>query len=69
MDDIFGGIDPSEEVISTKYVNVRGREEHESLLRDSNKMLSLGLDPVYEKMVYLRRWGSWLNGSVNYSGD
>lgn len=54
--------------ISEKWINVNGREEHESILRDTNKMYSLGLDPVYEKMIYLRRWGSWLNGSTNYLG-
>ncbi len=52
----------------TIWVNIKGRDEHETLLRDSDKMHSLGLDPVYEKMVYLRRYGSWLNGSTNYLG-
>ncbi len=52
----------------TKWINVKGREEHESLLRDSDKMWQMGLDPMYEKMVYLRRWGSWLNGCVDYTG-
>jgi len=61
-------LDLPPEKLETKWVNVKGREEHETLLRDSNKMWSLGLDPMYEKMVYLRRWGSWLNGSTSYDG-
>lgn len=68
MDDNFGGIDPPAHKLEPKLINVKGREEHETMLRDSNKMHSLGLDPVYEKMVYLKRWGSRLNGCVDYSG-
>jgi hypothetical protein len=59
----------SKEVIETKWINVNGRKEHEAMLRDCDKMWELGLDPSYEKMVYLRRWGSWLNGSTNYLGE
>ncbi len=59
----------SEEMIETKWINVKGREEHEAILRDSGKMWELGLDPAYEIMVYLKRWGSWLNGSTNYLGE
>ncbi len=66
--DSFRGIDPPAHELPRKLINVNGREEHEAMLRDSDKMWSLGLDPVYEKMVYLRRWGSWLNGCVDYSG-
>jgi len=62
-------LDSPGEQISVNYINVNGREEHETMLRDSDKMHSLGLDPAYEKMVYLRRWGSWLNGCVDYSGQ
>jgi hypothetical protein len=54
-------IDPPAEQIPVKYINVNGREEHEALLRDEAKMLELGLDPIYEKIVYLKRWGGWLN--------
>jgi hypothetical protein len=61
-------INPPPEIPETKWINVRGREEHEAILRDIDKMWSLGLNPTYEKMVYLRRWGSWLNGSVSYDG-
>lgn len=48
------------EQIPVDYINVNGREEHEALLRDEAKMLELGLDPMYERMVYLTRWGGWL---------
>tara|TARA_R110000868_G_scaffold200302_2_gene447617 strand:+ start:915 stop:1133 length:219 start_codon:yes stop_codon:yes gene_type:complete len=65
----FGGIDPPSHKLETKLINVNGREEHEAMLREPDKMLSLGLDPVYEKMVYLGRWGSWLNGCINYTGN
>lgn len=43
-----------------KWVNVRGRKEHESLLRDPERCKELGLDIEFETMVYLRRWGNWL---------
>ena len=65
----FGGIDPPAERLEPKWININGREEHEAMLRDSDKMWSLGLDPAYEKIVYLKRWGSWLNGCTNYSGE
>jgi hypothetical protein len=67
--DSFGGIDPPSEKVETKWINVNGREEHEAILRNSDKMHSLGLDPYFEKMVYLKRWGSWLNGSFGYEGN
>lgn len=68
MNDDFGGIDPPAERMEPRWINVKGREEHEAMLRDSDKMWSLGLDPAYEKIVYLKRWGSWLNGSTNFLG-
>ena len=63
-----GAIDPPAEKLETTWVNVKGREEHEAILRDTDKMWSLGLDPAYEKIVYLKRWGTWLNGSHTYNG-
>lgn len=57
---ISDGIDPPAELPSVTYINVNGREEHEALLKDKAKMLELGLDPVYETIVYLKRWGGWL---------
>ena len=57
---MINGIDPPSELPPTKWVNVKGREEHESILKDEKKMLELGLDPYFEIMVYLKRWGGWL---------
>lgn len=42
-------------------VDVNGREEHEAILKDPKKCDELGLDMHYEIMVYLKRWGSFLN--------
>lgn len=54
------GIDPPAERLEPIWVNVQGREEHEAMLRDTEKMISLGLDPYFETMVYLQRWGGWI---------
>lgn len=54
------GIDPPDELPPVKYINVSGREEHEAILKDSQKCKDLGLDIFYETIVYLRRWGGWL---------
>lgn len=54
------GIDPPAHIPETKWINVNGREEHEALLKDPEKMRSLGLDPYFETMVYLKRWGGCL---------
>lgn len=43
-----------------KHINVRGREEHEAVIRDADWCKELGLDQAYEIMVYLKRWGEWL---------
>jgi hypothetical protein len=55
--------------LPVRYVDVNGREEHEAMLRDVPKMQSLGLDPLYERVIYLRRWGSWINGSIRFDGE
>jgi hypothetical protein len=68
LDNLYNS-DPGPEIRETTWTNVKGREEHETMLRDSYKMHKLGLDPAFEKMVYLKRWGSWLNGCTNYTGD
>jgi hypothetical protein len=39
---------------------VHGRQEHEAILRDAAKCKELGVDQIYEIVVYLKRWGSWL---------
>lgn len=59
-EDQFGGIDPPAERLTARKIDVHGREEHETMLADVGKMLSLGLDPYFESMVYLKRWGSYL---------
>jgi hypothetical protein len=63
------GDNPPAERIPTNWINVNGREQHEAMLRDPDKTLSLGLDLMFEKTVYLKRWGSWLNGSTKFSGE
>lgn len=61
MDEALGGgIDPPAELPETRYINVRGREEHEAVIKDTALCKELGLDQLYEAMVYLKRWGSWL---------
>lgn len=44
----------------TRYINIRGRTEHEAIIKDSSWCLELGLDQSYETSKYLKRWGSWL---------
>ncbi len=58
---IFEGIDPPAELPSTKWINVRGRAEHEAVIKDKGLCKELGLDQFYEAMVYLKRWGSFLS--------
>lgn len=57
----FGGIDPPGEMLEPIWINVNGREEHEAVIRDVAKCTELGLDQYFEIMVYLKRWGGWLN--------
>lgn len=54
------GIDPTSEKIPTKHIDVNGREEHEALIKNASKCKELGLDQIYETIVYLKRWGGWL---------
>ena len=55
------GLDPPAEQIPVRWVNVYGRKEHEALIKDTAKCKELGLDHVYETIVYLKRWGNWLS--------
>lgn len=55
------GIDPPSELPSIRWINVNGREEHETILRNSDKCNELGIDQLYEITVYLKRWGGWLS--------
>ena len=50
----------SSEVRDVKWINVRGREEHEAVLLDKSLCKELGLDQAYEIMIYLKRWGGFL---------
>jgi hypothetical protein len=54
------GIDPPAELPERKFINIRGREEHEAIIKDAAKCKELGLDQYYETMIYLKRWGGWL---------
>jgi len=50
----------ADQLPEVKWVNVRGRVEHEAIIRDAEWCKDLGLDQAYEIMIYLKRWGSWL---------
>jgi len=56
-----GGLPPS--LPQRKTIDVRGRREHEAFLKDPNKCAEHGLDIVYETMIYLKRWGAWLDAT------
>lgn len=55
------GIDPPAELPERREINVNGREEYEAVLKDAKKCEELGLDQYYETIIYLKRWGGWLN--------
>jgi hypothetical protein len=54
------GIDPPAHLPEIRRIDVRGREEHEAIIKDASWCKELGIDQVYETMVYLKRWGAWL---------
>ena len=60
-EDIWGVTNPPAQALERRHIDVRGREEHEAFLKDPQKCKELGLDIMYERMVYLKRWGGWLN--------
>lgn len=62
---LFEGIDPPSHIPERRTIDVKGRVEHEAVIKDSNKCKELGLDQVYEVMVYLNRWGGWLDAPEN----
>ena len=51
---------PPQKLHDPEWINVEGREEHEAIIKDKSKCAELGLDQVYETIVYLKRWGSFL---------
>lgn len=57
---LCNGEDPPEEQLQCRHIDVRGRKEHEAMLRNPEKCKELGLDIYYETVVYLNRWGGWL---------
>ena len=57
------GIDPPPHKMERVFVVVKGREEHEAVIKDAVKCKELGIDQLYETMVYLNRWGGWLNAN------
>jgi hypothetical protein len=58
---LFEGIDPPAELPPVKWINVRGRAEHEAVIKDRVLCEELGVDQIFETMKYLKRWGSWLS--------
>ena len=52
---------PPADIPPIKWVNVRGREEHEAVIKDAALCKELGLDQVYEIVAYMKRWGTWLS--------
>ena len=59
--DPFGGIDPPAELPKRKYHDVNGRKEREAILKDPKKCRELVVDIIYETIIYLKRWGRWLD--------
>lgn len=62
-DDPRVGIDPPAHLPQRRTIDVRGRKEHEEWLKNPQKMREYGLDPYFETMIYLKRWGGWLDES------
>ena len=57
---LFEGEDPPSQLPEVRMINVRGREEHEAVIKDTALCEELGLDQIYETLVYRKRWGGWL---------
>lgn len=45
------------------WIFLKDRHEQHKLINDDQKMLSLGLDPDYEKAAFVKRWGDHLHKS------
>jgi hypothetical protein len=50
-----------EKLPERKHIHIRGRQEHEAIIRDAAWCKELGLDQTYEICIYLKRWGGWLS--------
>ena len=57
---ISEGEDPPSHRLISRTIDVNGRKEHESIIRDPKKCEELGVDSYYEHVVYLARWGGYL---------
>jgi hypothetical protein len=57
----FAGEEPPAELPPVHYINVSGRKEHEALLKDEARCKELGIDRMFETILYFKRWGSWLS--------
>jgi hypothetical protein len=53
--------DDSYDYKDVKWINIRGRAEHEAVIRDRKMCEDLGLDQIYETVAYLKRWKGWLS--------
>lgn len=53
--------DASARLPKIKYINIRGREEHETVIKDADLCKEIGLDQLYESIVYFKRWNGWLS--------
>lgn len=58
---VFEGENCPEKHKDVKTINIRGRLEHEAVIKDAALCKELGLDQAYETMMYLKRWGCWLS--------
>lgn len=58
---LSAGGDPPAHLPERKAINVNGQEEHEAVLKNSAKCRELGVDQIYETILYLNRWGGWLD--------
>ena len=56
----FRGKTPPSNLRPVRWINIRGRREHETVIRDASWCKELGLDQAYEIKIYLKRWGGWL---------
>lgn len=61
---IQDGVNMHQNKISQKKINnFMSRESHEDLVKNTFKCKELGLDQHYEIMMYLKKWGNWLQKS------
>ena len=51
---------PPKEPLTCTYLYVNGRKETEALITNAARCKELGLDQMYEQMVYLKQYGRWL---------